>query len=546
MTYATSVVRSLASSYPGVELTFTGHSLGGTIAQVLAKASGANAITFNAPGAAQLMPALQSSLSGLPTLPQPSGGQELTHYRLYGDLVSTVGTPLGTTFTLTPPAPLSTSLIDAAPLEYAKAMHLLSTVEQRLSASTTASFGPTAANAQGLLATEAAQGGEMEFAPVAVTATGSYFIDPQGVDLYTLLSDPGSPRFKSIKFPFLLNTDAVFRLERGVNGVWTAVGTFDEQATHDLGTQGADQLRFFVLERNSQRPPLSVEPFVFGVKFASAGTLAGTLKAEASVPNYQGMWYAAPAESEAGWGINFAHQANVIFATWFTHDANGNAWYMSMTAEPTGPNSFAGTLYRTTGPSLGASVFDSTQVQRLEVGSGTLNFTDGNNGSFAYTVNGIAQTKPITRQMFGHPVPTCTSGGLTNLALATNYQDLWWAAGGGESGWGINFTHQGDVIFATWFTYDFTGAALPLSATLTKVAPGRYSGALIKTSGPAFSAVPFNPNAVTRATVGTATVTFSNGNAARFDYQVSIGSQSVSRTKTIERQLFRAPGTVCQ
>ena len=23
-----------------------------------------------------------------------------------------------------------------------------------------------------------------------------------------------------------------------------------------------------------------------------------------------------------------------------------------------------------------------------------------------------------------------------------------------ESGWGINFAHQGDVVFATWFTYD--------------------------------------------------------------------------------------------
>jgi hypothetical protein len=37
--------------------------------------------------------------------------------------------------------------------------------------------------------------------------------------------------------------------------------------------------------------------------------------------NFQGMWYAAPAESEAGWGIDFAHQDEVIFATWFTHDA---------------------------------------------------------------------------------------------------------------------------------------------------------------------------------------------------------------------------------
>ena len=147
--------------------------------------------------------------------------------------------------------------------------------------------------------------------------------------------------------------------------------------------------------------------------------------------------------------------------------------------------------------------------------------------------------------MFG-ALPTCTWGALANLALATNYQDLWWAAGGVESGWGINFAHQGDVIFATWFTYDFTGAALPMSATLNKVGPGVYSGSLIKTSGPAFSAVPFDPDAVTRTVVGTATVTFSNGNAATFSYQVTDGSKSTTQTKSITRQVFRPPGTVCR
>ena len=115
---------------------------------------------------------------------------------------------------------------------------------------------------------------------------------------------------------------------------------------------------------------------------------------------------------------------------------------MSMTAFQTGPNTFAGTLYRTTGPPLDAVPFDPNQVQRIEVGNGTLTFSDGNNGTFAYTVNGITQTKSITREVFG-AVPTCTWGGLTDLALATNYQDLWWAAGGVESGWGVNFSARG-------------------------------------------------------------------------------------------------------
>jgi hypothetical protein len=261
--------------------------------------------------------------------------------------------------------------------------------------------------------------------------------------------------------------------------------------------------------------------------------------------NFQGMWWAAPAGFESGWGINFAHQDDVIFATWFTHDLNRNAWNLSMTAFQTGPNTFSGALTLASGPPLGSVPFDSTQVQRTTVGSGTLTFADGNNGTFVYTVNGVAQTKPITRQVFG-TLPTCVWGALNDLTLATNYTDMWWVPGGAESGWGINFAHEGDVIFATWFTYDFTGAALPLSATLSKVGPGLYSGTLIRTSGPPFSAVPFNPDAVTRTPVGTATVTFINGNAATFSFQVSDGMKSTMQTKSIVRQVFRPPGTVCR
>jgi hypothetical protein len=262
--------------------------------------------------------------------------------------------------------------------------------------------------------------------------------------------------------------------------------------------------------------------------------------------NVQGLWWNAPAGSEAGWGINFAHQGDVIFATWFTYDANGRAWWLSMTAERSGANTFTGTLYRTTGPAYSAVPFDPAQVQRIPVGGGTLTFIDGNNGGFAYTVNGITQTKSITRQVFG-PLPTCTFGGQPNLALATNYQDLWYATPAeSESGWGVNLTHQGDTIFATWFTYDVDGTPMWLSATLGKLGANAYTGALIRTSGPAFNAIPFDPNAVTRTAAGMATIAFANGNAASFTYEVNERTEVVRQTKAITRQVFRAPGTVCQ
>ena len=257
-------------------------------------------------------------------------------------------------------------------------------------------------------------------------------------------------------------------------------------------------------------------------------------------PNVQGLWWATPPGSESGWGTNFAHQGDVVFATWFTYDNSGKAWWLSMTAPRIGPQTFGGTLYATTGPAFSAPPFDPAQVARVAVGGAVLAFTDGNTGSFTYTVNFLSQSKPITRQAFG-PLPDCATA-TGALGAATNYQDLWWSTpAASESGWGINFAHEGDTIFATWFTYDTDHTPLWLSVTASKTAAGVYSGTLYRTTGPAFSAVPFSPAAVTRTSVGSATLTFSDGNNALFAYTVN----GVAQSKSITRQIFSPPGTVC-
>ena len=242
--------------------------------------------------------------------------------------------------------------------------------------------------------------------------------------------------------------------------------------------------------------------------------------------SYAGLWWNAPAGSESGWGINFAHQADVIFATWFTYDATGKALWLTMTANSTAENTYAGTLFQTRGPAFSAVPFSPAAVSATAVGSATLTFSDANNASFAYVVNGISQTKAITRQVFAAP-PTCTFGALPVLTFATNFQDLWWAApAGAESGWGVNFTHQGDIIFATWFTYDVDGTPLWLSAAAAKTGPGVYTGTLYRTTGPAFSAVPFLPGDVVRTPVGALTLTFADGSNATFAYTVDAVAQT--------------------
>lgn len=256
-------------------------------------------------------------------------------------------------------------------------------------------------------------------------------------------------------------------------------------------------------------------------------------------PNYSGLWWRSPAGSESGWGINVAHQGDVIFLTWFTYSDNGSALWVSMTAFKVSDGNYSGTIYRTTGPPLSVPVFDPGTVTRVAVGTGNLTFFDPNNGFFNYTMNGVTQTKPITRQVFG-PLPTCTWPAAQDLSLDTNYTDIWWNPA--ESGWGVNLAHEGDTIFGTWFTYDQSGMPLWLSFTaLPTTTPGIYSGTLYRTVGPAFDAVPFDPDNVTRMVVGSAGLAFSDGNHAAFTYDLF----GVDQTRAITRQVFRPPGTAC-
>jgi hypothetical protein len=268
--------------------------------------------------------------------------------------------------------------------------------------------------------------------------------------------------------------------------------------------------------------------------------IAGT--GQVDVPlNFTGLFWGSPAGSESGWGISLAHQGDIIFATWFTYDLTGKAWWLSMIARKTASGAYTGALYTTVGPAFSAVPFDPAQVTQTQVGTGTLTFGDTNNGTFAYTVNGISQLKSITRQVFG-PLPVCATA-TTSLSAATNYTDLWWAApAGSEAGWGINLAQEGTTIFATWFTYDPDRTPLWLSVTAANTAPGVYAGTLYRSVGPAFNAAPFNPANVVLTPVGTATFTFADGNAATFAYDVN----GVQQVKSITRQVFQGSGTLCQ
>ena len=72
-----------------------------------------------------------------------------------------------------------------------------------------------------------------------------------------------------------------------------------------------------------------------------------------------------------------------------------------------GPGTYAGTLYRTTGPSFAAVPFDPLQLTATPVGTVNFAFADGNRGTLVYALNNIAVTKQITREVLVAPGTTC-------------------------------------------------------------------------------------------------------------------------------------------
>jgi hypothetical protein len=112
--------------------------------------------------------------------------------------------------------------------------------------------------------------------------------------------------------------------------------------------------------------------------------------------NYTDLWWNP---SESGWGMAIAQQYAVMFLAWYVYDNAGKpVWYVASNCAVSG-NGCSGTLYRTTGPAFGPT-FDPLQIQVFSAGTVSLSFTDANNGTLSYTVNGVSATKTITRQLF--------------------------------------------------------------------------------------------------------------------------------------------------
>lgn len=122
------------------------------------------------------------------------------------------------------------------------------------------------------------------------------------------------------------------------------------------------------------------------------------------------------------------------------------------------------------------------------------------------------------------------------MSFSTDVTDLWWNPD--ESGWGVNVIQQGGTVFATFFVYDTNGrahwyVASDMAGSSGSASAATFTGTLFESAGPYFG-VAFNPVAVARTPVGTATLQFALPNSGVLTYVVN----GTSVTKQVVRQTW--------
>lgn len=127
----------------------------------------------------------------------------------------------------------------------------------------------------------------------------------------------------------------------------------------------------------------------------------------------------------------------------------------------------------------------------------------------------------------------------TTLAFAaTDYSDSWWATAGAESGWGVNFTQNGDFIFATFFIYGLDGKAAWLTGEMNREGSSdTFGGGLYRTTGTWFGAPTWTGNQISQ--VGTVRFVATSAYAGTLTYT----ADGVTVTKSIERMSLKPIST---
>jgi hypothetical protein len=117
------------------------------------------------------------------------------------------------------------------------------------------------------------------------------------------------------------------------------------------------------------------------------------------VATYGDLWWGGTAQN--GWGVAINQQYRTLFSVWYTYDAAGRTvWYVVPGGSWTAANTYSGAAYRVTSSAWIGATYDPAMFNPRPVGNVTFTFTDIDHAVMTYTIDGVTQAKPLTRQPF--------------------------------------------------------------------------------------------------------------------------------------------------
>jgi len=137
------------------------------------------------------------------------------------------------------------------------------------------------------------------------------------------------------------------------------------------------------------------------IALVAASALATGSAQSASTTNFSDQWWV---EAESGWGASVLQQADVLFIDLFVYSADARPTWFTVAASqqgsaPAGHTVFTGDLYQTSGPYYGGP-FNASAVTYAKVGTLTFDADSAHSATLTYTVNGVAVTKIVSRQLW--------------------------------------------------------------------------------------------------------------------------------------------------
>lgn len=243
--------------------------------------------------------------------------------------------------------------------------------------------------------------------------------------------------------------------------------------------------------------------------------------------------------AESGWGMFTVDQGNVLAASWFSYDDDGEpTWFLVPNAARQSNGDYVGPILKFSGVPF-AQIAGNAADPAQTLGQATLRFNNDKSMQFGYVIGNRSQTKTLERLNFNGSDLVCRPGSGPRVT-ATNYSDVW--SNPTSTGWGVHVTHMNDSLHASWFTYDPDRESVFLIAATTRQADGSFSGPLYRQrNGTPYyqinGARPVSGNDV----VGSVTMRFSDGENATFTYTVG----SVTQSKTLRRSQVGTATNVC-